>query len=79
VVAIEILKSNYPDENHVFVYDNAMTHSKQADNALSARQMPKNPSESFGGETQVRDSEGKQVFGADGRVLKDVRKTQITL
>jgi hypothetical protein len=30
-----------PDEEHVFVYDNATTHLKRPDDAHSARKMPK--------------------------------------
>jgi hypothetical protein len=42
--AMEILKKDYPDEDHVLVFDNATTHLKRADDALSARKMPKGPS-----------------------------------
>src|SRR5271154_1147207 len=31
----------YPNENHAFIYDNTTTHLKRADDALSARHMPK--------------------------------------
>ena len=34
--AINILEKYYPDDDHVLVYDNAMTHLKQPDGALSA-------------------------------------------
>ncbi|KAG6838088.1 hypothetical protein C0991_001913, partial [Blastosporella zonata] len=40
-IAIEITKTDYPDYEHIFVYDNAPTHLKRADGALSARKMPK--------------------------------------
>src|SRR5882724_13259285 len=33
--AMDILQEHYPSEKHVFVFDNAMTHLKWADNALS--------------------------------------------
>ncbi|OJA21652.1 hypothetical protein AZE42_13631, partial [Rhizopogon vesiculosus] len=39
--AMTILEKDYPDEDHIFVFDNATTHLKRADDALSARQMPK--------------------------------------
>ncbi|KIJ10549.1 hypothetical protein PAXINDRAFT_164241 [Paxillus involutus ATCC 200175] len=39
--AIAILQKHYPDEDHIFVFDNATTHLKRADDALSARNMPK--------------------------------------
>jgi hypothetical protein len=40
-VAMDLLSKHYPDDDHVFVYDNTTTHLKQADDALSARKMPK--------------------------------------
>src|SRR5258708_9736590 len=38
---MRILTENYPDDDHVLVFDNARTHSKLADNALSALKMLK--------------------------------------
>ncbi|KDQ07621.1 hypothetical protein BOTBODRAFT_119805 [Botryobasidium botryosum FD-172 SS1] len=40
--AMDILQRYYPNERHVFVFDNATTHLKRADSAISARHMPKN-------------------------------------
>lgn len=45
---MEIIKKHYPDEDHVFIFDNVTTHIKHADGLLSALKMPKGPSESFG-------------------------------
>jgi hypothetical protein len=39
--AMDLLDKHFPDEEHVFVYDNATTHLKRPDDALSARKMPK--------------------------------------
>src|SRR5882724_3961011 len=39
--AMDILQKDYQSENHIFIFDNATTHLKQADNALSTRKMPK--------------------------------------
>ncbi|KIK74553.1 hypothetical protein PAXRUDRAFT_789771, partial [Paxillus rubicundulus Ve08.2h10] len=39
--AMGILEKDYPDEDHIFVFDNATTHLKRADDALSAHYMPK--------------------------------------
>ncbi|KIK90493.1 hypothetical protein PAXRUDRAFT_801509 [Paxillus rubicundulus Ve08.2h10] len=39
--AMSILEKDYPDEDHVFVFDKATTHLKCADIALSAHSMPK--------------------------------------
>jgi hypothetical protein len=41
--AMDILKEHFADEDHVLVFDNATTHLKRADTALSARRMPKFP------------------------------------
>ncbi|QRV92862.1 DDE superfamily endonuclease [Ceratobasidium sp. AG-Ba] len=43
--AIEIVKLEYPDEEHIFIYDNARIHTKRLPQALSARCMPKGPSD----------------------------------
>ena len=34
--AMDICKKYYPNEKHVFIFDNATTHLKRAENALSA-------------------------------------------
>ncbi|KAG2358208.1 hypothetical protein BDR07DRAFT_1483275 [Suillus spraguei] len=39
--AMDIFKKHYSNEDHVMVFDNATTHLKHADGALSARHMPK--------------------------------------
>ena len=39
---INILKKYYPEFDHVLIDDNAMTHLKHAEDALSAHKMPKN-------------------------------------
>jgi hypothetical protein len=39
--AMDILDQHFSGEDHVFVFDNATTHLKRADDALSARHMPK--------------------------------------
>ncbi|KAJ7670198.1 hypothetical protein B0H14DRAFT_3691876 [Mycena olivaceomarginata] len=39
--AMNILERDYPNDIHVFVFDNATTHLKRADDAISARNMPK--------------------------------------
>jgi len=36
-----IVKQQWPNIRHVFIYDNASTHAKRPDGALSARKMPK--------------------------------------
>ena len=72
--AMDILKENFPDEDHILVYDNARTHLKRASNALSARHMPKKtskPGSNWGVEVTTKDTEGKAVYGSDGKVLKE--------
>ena len=63
--AMDILTEFYPQEEHILVYDNATTHTKRSDTALSARHMPKGrkPVGEFWGATiPVLDSDGQQVY-----------------
>jgi hypothetical protein len=39
--AMDILSKHYPDDEHRSIYDNATTHLKWADDALSTKKMPK--------------------------------------
>jgi hypothetical protein len=71
--SMDILEKYYTNENHILVFDNATTHLKHADGALSARNMPKGTSKAetnWGVEVNIRDVAGKQVYGADGKLLK---------
>ena len=71
--AMDILQKYYPNEDHVFVFDNATTHLKRPDEALSARNMPKfTPKEVtiWGPETNMIGNNGKPVYGPDGKVAK---------
>ncbi|KAF8809148.1 hypothetical protein BYT27DRAFT_7222690 [Phlegmacium glaucopus] len=67
--AMDILLEFYPQFDHIFVYDNATTHLKRAEDALSARQMPKNiPKEgtNWGIEvTKCDATTGKPVYKPD--------------
>ena len=58
-MAMDILEEYFPDEDHVMVFDNATTHLKRADTALSARKMPKFPPK-----------HGKEWDGSNCTVLK---------
>lgn len=49
--AIRLAKEQYPDEEHVFVFDNATTHTKMADNAPVVSKMTLGPSHNVKGET----------------------------
>ncbi|KII87524.1 hypothetical protein PLICRDRAFT_112639 [Plicaturopsis crispa FD-325 SS-3] len=71
--AMDILSNSYPDEDHVLVFDNATTHLKRADDALSARKMPKYTPKvgtNWGVEVTVKDTNGQIVYGADGKPSK---------
>lgn len=68
--AMDILTEYYPQFNHIFIYDNATTHLKRADDALSARRMPKNtpkPGTNWGIEVTKRNpTTGKPICKPDG-------------
>jgi hypothetical protein len=66
---MNILENNYPESDHVLVFDNASTHLKRADGALSARYMPKGIQE-WGVETMLLGEDSKPVHGRDGKILK---------
>jgi len=66
--AMTILEKDYPEDDHVFVFDNAMAHLKRTDNALSAQNMPKT-CKNWGVSAPVRDAIGKQTHGGDGKIL----------
>jgi hypothetical protein len=71
--AMDILENERQDEHHVFVFDNATTHTKRADDALSARKMPKNmPKDgNFFVERNKLDPDGKAIYGPDRKALKE--------
>lgn len=71
----DLAKHEYPDDDHVFIFDNAPTHLKRASDALSARTMPKKPSNldsNFGVDVPVM-ANGKPVYGTDGKIQKERR------
>jgi hypothetical protein len=71
--AMDILEEHYPNEKHVLLFDNATTHQKRADDALSATKMPKftpKDGKNWGVATNVTDDDGKLVYGPDGKILK---------
>jgi len=69
--AMDILQKYYPHEDHALIFDNATTHLKRADDALSAHKLPKSPLKSWGITVTKKDSSGKAVLGADGKLLKE--------
>jgi hypothetical protein len=46
--AIELVKAKYPDAEHVFVYDNATTHTKRRDDIPNPSKMTLGPSNNVG-------------------------------
>ncbi|KAI9057198.1 hypothetical protein FKP32DRAFT_1615362 [Trametes sanguinea] len=68
--AADIAQARWPDDDIVFIVDNAPTHQKRAPGSLSARSMPKNPSKTFSVETPVLDDAGRPAYGTDGKILK---------
>ncbi|KAF8706049.1 hypothetical protein RHS03_05255, partial [Rhizoctonia solani] len=57
--AIKVAKGRFPAREHVFIYDNATIHTKQPEDAPSARKMPLKPSKIFG--VWAKDESGKLV------------------
>ena len=71
--AMDILQAHYPNDDHILIFDNATTHLKRSDDALSARNMPKftpKAGTNWGPETNVIGDDGKPVYGPDGKVMK---------
>src|SRR5271168_1695102 len=72
--AVDILQKFYPEYEHVLIYDNATTHLKRAEDALSARKMPKGipkPGTNWGIEVSKRNPiTGKIVYLPDGSIEK---------
>ena len=65
--AIEIVQKYYPDDDHILVFDNVITHVKQAGNALSAQRMPKNPLFAWGVTVPVKDKYSAIAYHPDGK------------
>ncbi|KAF9463511.1 hypothetical protein BDZ94DRAFT_1236163 [Collybia nuda] len=81
--AMDILTEYYPDEEHILVFDNASTHLKRADSALSACDMPKGTKavgEFWGAVVPVLDGDGKQVYKRDenGKLTRKPLKEKFT-
>ena len=77
--AIDILHKYYPEFDQVFIYDNATTHLKRAEDALSARKMPQKipkPGQNWGIEISKRDPvTGKIMYRPD----RSIEKTKILM
>lgn len=68
--AMDILAKHFPNENHVLVFDNATTHAKRADGALSASKMPKNISNKFLVEVNVHNEARQLVYSPNRKIMK---------
>lgn len=73
--AVELVRREFPYETHVFVYDNAPSHTKRPAGSISARQMTKKPKKNF--EFPSIDSNGKKtmVRMEDGRLADGTRQS----
>jgi hypothetical protein len=67
---MEILQKHFPDEDHVLIFDNATTHLKCPEGALSALKMTKGPSPNFMVEVNDLDHNGKAQYAPNGKFLK---------
>ena len=72
--AMDILDARYPSHQHVFILDNARTHTKRAETALSARRMPKNPHPTFGVHIAARGQDGKPILDESGQPQMEKRR-----
>ncbi|KAJ7746448.1 hypothetical protein DFH07DRAFT_1038277 [Mycena maculata] len=68
--AMDLLNEFYPDEEHVFIYDNTTTHLKCPEGSLSATKMPKGASSKFFVEVNLHDENGAQVYSSTGAYVK---------
>ncbi|KAJ1305909.1 hypothetical protein OPQ81_010628 [Rhizoctonia solani] len=56
--AVKIVQETYPEYTHVFVYDNAPSHTKRPEDAVSARSMPKGEVAIFPRPYTIKKSDG---------------------
>jgi hypothetical protein len=71
--SMDILTRYYTNEKHVFVFDNAKTHSKCPEDSLSTCHMPKGTSKpecNWGLKVNECDVDGNLVYKSDGKVSK---------
>ena len=67
---MEILQKYYLNDDYILIFDNVTTHVKQADNALSAQHMPKNPSCSWGVTVLAKDDSSAIIYHSNGKPQK---------
>jgi hypothetical protein len=70
--AMDILTKYYSNEDHVLIFNNATTHLKRPDDALSAHNMTKNPSAKFSVEcTAINPETSRPLHTEMGTLLKE--------
>ncbi|KAG2357755.1 hypothetical protein BDR07DRAFT_1490342 [Suillus spraguei] len=69
-LAMDILDKYFPHDDHILIFDNATTHVKRADDTPAARNMPKNPSKTWGPMVTTKDMHGNVMHDANGKPLK---------
>jgi len=70
---MDILEKHFPNDQHIFIYNNARTHLKRSPYTLSACQMVLNtpkPGKNWLVEVPELDDQGRQVYASDGTKLK---------
>ena len=78
--AMDILQKYYPNDDHIFIFDNATIHTKRPPGSLSARRMPKKTPKpdpkkpekeaNWFVEVDATDERGNPVYGPDRKKLK---------
>ncbi|KAF9503221.1 hypothetical protein BS47DRAFT_1378395 [Hydnum rufescens UP504] len=71
--AMDVLCQKYPNERHVFVFDNARTHAKHAEDTLSALHMPHNPKH-WGITVPACDPTGKTLHLPNGKPRTEIKR-----
>ncbi|KAF8433330.1 hypothetical protein L210DRAFT_3507087 [Boletus edulis BED1] len=69
--AMNILEKYFSNENHVFIFDNAMMHLKWADDVLAACKLPKNPSGNWGIPRILKDVDGNVMLDEGGKAWRE--------
>ena len=78
--AADILRKFYPNDDHIFIFDNATIHTKRPPGSLSARHMPKKTPKpdpkkpekeaNWLVEVDMTDERGRPVYGPNRKKLK---------
>ena len=66
---MDILDEHYTEEDYVLVFDNATTHTKRAEGALSTHYMPKSTYE-WEVEVNLQGANGKPLYKPNSKIIK---------